>query len=169
MDVRNISKTYTIRKGGLFNDHTAQVRALEDVSLHINRGECLGLVGESGCGKTTLSKINMRARSADSGEILFNDRGKQVALHSMDDHSLIDYRRKIQFVFQDPFSSLNPRMTVLDIISEPLVIHGMGDRDQRVEVVKELMRHVGFNLGFCRDIRIASAAANASELASRAL
>ena len=148
LDVRNISKTYTIRKGGLFNDHTAQVRALEDVSLHITRGECLGLVGESGCGKTTLSKIIMRALSADSGEILFNDHGKQVALHSMDDHSLIDYRSKIQFVFQDPFSSLNPRMTVLEIISEPLVIHGMGDRDQRIEVVKELMRHVGLDPRF---------------------
>ena len=86
--------------------------------------------------------------SADTGEIIFNDRGRQVALHELSPSELIDYRRKIQFVFQDPFSSLNPRMTVFDIISEPLMIHEVGDREQRVEIVKELMRHVGLDPRF---------------------
>lgn len=148
LDVRHISKSFTIRKQGMFGGAGESARALQDVSLYIDRGECLGLVGESGCGKTTLSKIIMRALSADTGEIIFNDRGRQVALHELSPSELIDYRRKIQFVFQDPFSSLNPRMTVFDIISEPLVIHEVGDREQRVEIVKELMRHVGLDPRF---------------------
>jgi peptide/nickel transport system ATP-binding protein len=148
LDVRNITKTFRIRKGGMFDSEAAEVRALEDVSLHIHRGECLGLVGESGCGKTTLSKIIMQAMSADSGEILFSDGGRQIPMHKLSASDLVGYRRKIQFVFQDPFSSLNPRMTVLDIISEPLIIHGMGERDERVAVVQELMRHVGLDPRF---------------------
>jgi peptide/nickel transport system ATP-binding protein len=148
LDVRNVSKSFTIRQQGLFGGAQDSAQALRDVSLHIERGECLGLVGESGCGKTTLSKIIMRALSADSGEVLFNDRGTQVALDTMSASELIGYRRKIQFIFQDPFSSLNPRMTVFDIISEPLVIHEVGDREQRVEIVKELMRHVGLDPRF---------------------
>lgn len=148
LDVRNITKQFQIRKSGLFGGSDEAVYALRDVSLHIGRGECLGLVGESGCGKTTLSKIIMRAINADSGEIHFNDRGKSVALHTMSTRQMEDYRRKIQFVFQDPFGSLNPRMTVLDIISEPLVIHEVGDRAHRIDIVKELMRHVGLDPRF---------------------
>jgi peptide/nickel transport system ATP-binding protein len=148
LDVRNITKKFQIRKSGLFGGNEQAVYALRDVSLHIGRGECLGLVGESGCGKTTLSKIIMRAISADSGEIFFNDRGNRTALHELSAGQMTDYRRKIQFVFQDPFSSLNPRMTVLDIISEPLIIHEVGDRAHRIDIVKELMRHVGLDPRF---------------------
>lgn len=148
LDVRNISKTYRIRNTGFGNTGPQTVKALDDVSLHIQRGECLGLVGESGCGKTTLSKIIMRALSADKGEVIYNDRGDPVALHELSPSELVEYRRKIQFVFQDPFSSLNPRMTVLDIISEPLVIHDVGDRAARNDIAKELMRHVGLDPRF---------------------
>ena len=119
------------------------VIAVDDVSFEIRRGECLGLVGESGCGKTTLSKIIMRALKPDSGSIQFNDRGKIVDVLALEKKALIDFRRRIQFIFQDPFGSLNPRMTVYDILSEPLVIHGVRDAAWRDEMVKELMHVVG--------------------------
>ena len=147
--VDQVSKTYALRAQGWFGSNAGnQIRALDRVSFQIQRGECLGLVGESGCGKTTISKIIMRALNADDGEVWFNDRGTQVQLNTLSDAQLIEYRKKIQFIFQDPFSSLNPRMTVYDIISEPLVIHKAGNRAARIEIVKELMAHVGLDPRF---------------------
>ena len=147
LEVRKISKSFTSRKGrGLLGTATAEtVRAVDNVSFRIERGRCLGLVGESGCGKTTLSKIIMRAIEADTGEVVFNDAGKTVDLLTVRGEALIPYRRKIQFMFQDPFSSLNPRMTVFDILSEPLIIHNMGDVAYRREAVTELLRVVGLD------------------------
>ena len=148
LEVCSVSKHYRVRGPGLFGSGAGRIRALEDVSLQVAHGECLGLVGESGCGKTTLSKIIMRAVSADSGEVRYNDRGRIVDLLQLDGSALVPYRRKVQLIFQDPVSSLNPRMTVFDIVSEPLIIHGMRDRGQRSEVVKELMQHVGLDPRF---------------------
>ncbi|MBM3539444.1 MAG: ABC transporter ATP-binding protein, partial [Alphaproteobacteria bacterium] len=99
-------------------------------------------------GKTTLSKILLRAVTADAGEVLFNDRGVTRNVFDLTPELLVSFRRKVQFVFQDPFSSLNPRMTVFDIISEPLVIHGLGDADSRAERVRELMRLVGLDVRY---------------------
>jgi len=121
------------------------VLAVDDVSFFVRQGECLGLVGESGCGKTTLSKMIMRALSPDSGQVVFNDGGTEVDLTALSEKELLPYRRKIQFMFQDPFSSLNPRMTVFDIISEPLIIHDIGDPAYRAEMVQELMALVGLD------------------------
>jgi len=147
--IERVSKRYTVRKGSLLRSApVAGVQALSDVSLHIERGECLGLVGESGCGKTTLSKIIMRAVRPDAGNVYFNDRGTRVDLLALEGAALIAMRRRIQLVFQDPFGSLNPRMTVFDIISEPLVIHGMRERGQREHVVQELMGLVGLDPRF---------------------
>ena len=147
--VSNIVKTFATRSSGMFkSSEGVKIRAVEDVSLYIQRGECLGLVGESGCGKTTLSKIIMRALNPDSGQITYNDRGKLVSLLDLSGEELIDFRKKIQFIFQDPFSSLNPRMTVFDIISEPLVIHNIGDRKGREGIVKDLMGQVGLDPRF---------------------
>lgn len=147
--VRRVSKIFRTRKSGMFgNSDSGDVKAVHEVSFDIARGECLGLVGESGCGKTTVGKIVMRAVDADMGEVLYNDRGNVVSLFSVGERQMMAYRRKIQFIFQDPFSSLNPRMTVFDIISEPLVIHGIGDREHRERVVQELMRHVGLDPRF---------------------
>ena len=144
-----VSKRFTVRKGSLFSRAPALgVQALSDVTLHIERGECLGLVGESGCGKTTLSKVIMRAVRPDRGSVHFNDRGTRVDLLALEGDALRAMRRRIQLVFQDPFGSLNPRMTVFDIVSEPLVIHGMQDRDERRRVVIELMGHVGLDPRF---------------------
>ena len=149
LQVKNVSKCFGIRKGALFaRAPTFYVQALSDVSFSIKRGECLGLVGESGCGKTTLSKIIMCAIEPDAGEVLYNNRGKVECLTSLRDSELIAFRRKIQFIFQDPFGSLNPRMTVYDIVSEPLTIHDVCSRERRVGIVKELMCQVGLDPRF---------------------
>lgn len=149
--VEHISKTYNIRKGGFFGpSEDTSVLAVDDVSFTVKRGECLGLVGESGCGKTTLSKIIMRAATADEGSVVFNDRGKAADVLALQGKELVDFRTRIQFVFQDPFSSLNPRMTVFELISEPLVIHGMTDPAERAELVKELMRVVGLDVRYLK-------------------
>ncbi len=149
LQVAHVSKRFRTRKGGVFGGaKTFTVQALDDVSLNIERGECLGLVGESGSGKTTLAKVIMRAIEPDRGEVVCNDRGTRVDVSRLSDKDLMEFRRKIQFIFQDPFGSLNPRMTVFDIIIEPLIIHGIGDRAQRMEIVKELMRHVGLDPRF---------------------
>ena len=144
--VTELTKSYSLRKGGIFaGGETQKVLAVDDVSFFVRQGECLGLVGESGCGKTTLSKMIMRALSPDSGQVVLNDGGTEVDLTALSEKELLPYRRKVQFMFQDPFSSLNPRMTVFDIISEPLIIHDIGDPAYRAEMVQELMALVGLD------------------------
>jgi peptide/nickel transport system ATP-binding protein len=144
--LRNVRKGFAGRKSGLWKrEAEKKVSALNGISFDIKQGECFGLVGESGCGKTTLSKIVVRALTPDEGSVEFNDRGTIVDLLSLRDEDLLSYRQRIQMVFQDPFGSLNPRMTVFDIIREPLVIHGIGDADYQAETVKELMGLVGLD------------------------
>jgi peptide/nickel transport system ATP-binding protein len=148
--VENVSKSFSIRKGGFFGGEEKQVLAVDDVSFEVKRGECLGLVGESGCGKTTLSKIIMRALSPDTGRILFNEGNKLTETLKLKGDALQDFRKRIQFVFQDPMGSLNPRMSVYDIITEPLVIHGIGSAKEREEIAKELMALVGLDMRHLR-------------------
>jgi len=149
--VRNLSKSFETRKTSLFGRKLAgDVRAVDDLSFHVAAGECLGLVGESGCGKTTTAKLILRSATPDGGEITYNDRGTQRDVLRLAGAELFAYRRKVQFVFQDPFSSLNPRMTVQDIVAEPLVIHGIGDAEERFARVKELMTLVGLDVRYLR-------------------
>jgi peptide/nickel transport system ATP-binding protein len=147
LEVKGLTKSFSTRKrSGLFSGQPANARiVVDDVSFRVARGTCLGLVGESGCGKTTVSKIIMRAIPPNRGTVTFYDHGQPIDVLSLNHHDLMLFRRKIQYVFQDPFSSLNPRMTVLDILSEPLVIHGIGDEDYRRDMVVELMRVVGLD------------------------
>ena len=151
LSVRGLGKSFTIRKRGLFGGGPAmRVDAVDDVSLDVRRGECVGLVGESGCGKTTLSKLILRAVQADRGAIVFRDGAEEIDVRALSARQLVPFRRKVQFIFQDPFGSLNPRMTVFDIIAEPLVIHHAGAPAERRAIVQELMRLVGLDPRFLR-------------------
>jgi peptide/nickel transport system ATP-binding protein len=146
LSVRNVVKTFAQRASGfLVRREGPPFRAVDDLSLEIRRGQCFGLVGESGCGKTTLSKVIMRAMTPDNGQVLYNDRGHAIDVTKASGETLMQFRRRVQYIFQDPFSSLSPRMTVFDILREPLVIHGIGDADYRAEMAKELMRLVGLD------------------------
>ncbi|MGH7062694.1 MAG: ATP-binding cassette domain-containing protein, partial [Stellaceae bacterium] len=133
--------------GGWFGSRSAtRIVAVDDVSLKIERGGCLGLVGESGCGKTTLSKVLLRAVTPDAGSVAFNDHGQMTDVLALEGDALKRFRRQVQFIFQDPFGSLNPRMTVFEIVEEPLVIHHIGDPRRRREIVHELVSLVGLDL-----------------------
>ncbi|GEC33375.1 ABC transporter ATP-binding protein [Sinorhizobium fredii USDA 205] len=149
VSVRNLCKTYSTRSSGWFGSgSTSRHRAVDDVSFDIRRGECLGLVGESGCGKTTVSKILMRAVTPDQGSVTFDDGEGAVDVLKLDGAELKALRAKIQMVFQDPVSSLSPRMTVKNILSEPLEIHGRGNPKSRVETVRSLLQAVGLDQRF---------------------
>jgi len=148
LDVRGLKKYFPIAKG-LLRRVSGHVRAVDDVSFTVNEGETLGLVGESGCGKTTVSRCILRAIDPTGGEILYRTRkGKVVDLAPMPARDLAPLRQEIQMVFQDPFGSLNPRMTLLDNVGEPLLVNGMRDREQRADRVAELLRLVGLRPEF---------------------
>jgi peptide/nickel transport system ATP-binding protein len=146
LSARDLVKSYTTRSSGWFGKGKEQpVRAVDGVSFDIKRGECLGLVGESGCGKTTVSKILMRAVTPDSGGVLFNSAEGPIDLLAAEGDALRAVRTKIQMVFQDPVSSLSPRMTVQNIIAEPLEIHDRGDTDSRQQKVIALLKAIGLD------------------------
>ncbi|KWV60034.1 ABC transporter ATP-binding protein [Rhizobium altiplani] len=146
LSVNNLSKTFKTRNRGLFGTREAAVvHAVDDVSFDIRRGECLGLVGESGCGKTTVSKILMRAVTPNGGSVIFNDGKDVIDVLSVSGDDLQELRTKIQMVFQDPVSSLSPRMTVRNILSEPLEIHDRGDSAERKQRVEALMGAIGLD------------------------
>ncbi len=136
--INNLVKRFPIR-GGLFGREIAAVHALNDVSLNINKGETLGLVGESGSGKSTLGLLVLRLLEPDQGSILFEGRD----LAKLNQRSLRPLRNQMQIVFQDPYASLNPRMTVSQIVEEPLIVHHVGNKQQREERVVELLGLVG--------------------------
>ncbi len=143
LDVKNLRKFFPIRRGFL-QKVVGNVRAVDDVNFYINRGETLSLVGESGCGKTTTSRCILRAIDPTSGEILFHQEdGSTIDVASLSEEKVQRLRTKMQMIFQDPFASLNPRMTLLDIVGEPLLVNGMRDREQRMARVNELLRLVG--------------------------
>ena len=138
LEVKNLVKRFPI-KGGLWGKEIGAVNAVNDVSFSIKKGETLGLVGESGCGKTTLGRSILRLIEPTSGQIIFN--GKDIMKSSQQE--LRDLRRKIQIIFQDPFASLNPRMTVGGILEEPLKIHGLvNSKEEAKKRLHELLDYV---------------------------
>ncbi len=146
LSVRDLTKSFTTRSSGWFGKGAENaVRAVDGVSFDIKRGECLGLVGESGCGKTTVSKILMRAVTPDTGSITFNDGTGPIDVLKASGEQLQTLRTRIQMVFQDPVSSLSPRMTVKNILAEPLQIHKRGNEKSQLEAVRGLMRAIGLD------------------------
>ena len=138
----NISKTYTTRSGW-FQGKSQTVSAVRGVSLSVVEGKTLGLVGESGCGKTTVAKMIVRALETSGGRILYDDGEKTLDVSALAGNDLTSYRKAVQFVFQDPYSSLDPRMTVSEILTEPLVIHGWGNPQERIRRARHLLDLVG--------------------------
>ncbi len=144
ISVRNLSKTYRSKKGGgILGAGASEIRAVNDVSFDIMRGECFGLVGESGCGKSSLSKLICRAVTADSGSMVFDNGSGPIDIAALSGKQLERFRTRIQMVFQDPFSSLSPRSTVSNILREPLEIHNLGTKEWRHQWAAELLRMVG--------------------------
>ena len=144
LSVKDLCKEFPVDTGYIAKKRgtARRVHAVNHVSFDINAGETFGLVGESGCGKSTTGRCIMRLTEPTSGQVLFE--GKDVA--KMNAAELKEMRRYMQFVFQDPYASLNPRMTIGEIVSEPLIIHGlMSDKDERIEFVRGLLDVVGLN------------------------
>jgi peptide/nickel transport system ATP-binding protein len=149
LEVIGLKKYFPIQKG-FFRKVVGQVKAVDDVSFSINQGETVGLVGESGCGKTTTGRLILRAIQPTSGEIIFHNSNGSVNLHEVSEHELKEHRRHMQLIFQDPYSSLNPRMTVLEIIGEPLLVNDVAKGKALEKHVAELMELVGLDSKYLR-------------------
>ncbi len=150
LEVKGLKKYFPIRRGVL-QRLVGHVRAVDDVSFFVEQGECLALVGESGCGKTTTSRCILRAIPPTAGEILFRpEDGAVVDVATLSKAALRPLRRQMQMIFQDPFSSLNPRRTLLNIVAEPLVASKIGTRQERIDRVAELLRLVGLRPEYMR-------------------
>ena len=142
VEVNNLKMHFPVTSGLLFQREVAQVKAVDDISFSITKGETLGLVGESGCGKTTAGRCILQLYKPTAGEVIFEG----TDLTKLGGRQMRHMRRQMQIIFQDPFSSLNPRMTAGDIIGEPLVVHGIvKNGEQKREKVRELLENVGLH------------------------
>ena len=141
LSARHVSKLFPIGQTGLIRRNTIYIRAVTDISIEIRRGETLGLVGESGCGKSTLARLLSLLYTPDGGVIELD--GQEVSHQSR--RQLRDFRRRVQMIFQDPFSSLNPRLPISAILSEPLIIHDIGTAAEQRQHIAELLDAVGLN------------------------
>ena len=141
LEVKNLKKHFILRSGFLFQSYKGSVKAVDDISFYIKEGETFGLVGESGCGKSTTARVILRLIEPTSGDVVYNG----INIFDISHRQMFKVRREIQIIFQDPYASLSPRMTIGDIISEPLEIHNIGNKASKIKKVKELLKVVGLN------------------------
>lgn len=146
LKVTDLKKYFPVNKGIVFNKKIGDVKAVDGVSFEVNRGETFGIVGESGCGKSTTGRLVMQLLKPTAGSVIFDGR----ELTTMNKEELRQLRQEIQMVFQDPYASLNPRKTVEDIIMEPLIIHNIGNKEERLEKVYRLIAKVGLNVSHAK-------------------
>ncbi|MGB8983123.1 MAG: oligopeptide/dipeptide ABC transporter ATP-binding protein [Anaerolineales bacterium] len=149
LEVKGLKKYFPIQKG-LLRKTVGYVKAVDDISFYVRKGETLGLVGESGCGKSTAGRSIIRLYEPTAGEVHFNSRtlssngaGKMVNIMELSPHEMHSIRKEISMVFQDPINSLNPRMTVSDIVGEPMAIHGLDNGRETEEIIVRLLERVG--------------------------
>lgn len=140
LEVKGLKKYFPIT-GGLFGKKTGEVKAVDDISFFVKKGETLGIVGESGCGKSTTGRMLMRLIEPSDGNIVFQ--GKELT--TLSNTEMRKMRKDMQMVFQDPFASLNPRHTVEKILEEPLIVHGVSDKEERKRKVREMLEVVGLS------------------------
>ena len=141
VEVKNLKKYFNLRTGFIFNKAAGSVKAVDDVSFFIKKGETFGLVGESGCGKSTTARVLLRLTQQTAGEVYY----KGINLLKLKRSQMFKFRKEIQIIFQDPYASLSPRMTIGDIVSEPLEIHKVGDKNSRLKSIKQTLKTVGLN------------------------
>jgi ABC-type oligopeptide transport system ATPase subunit len=141
LSIQNVVKHFPIKRGIFFKRQIGSVQAVEGVSLEVRRGETLGVVGETGCGKSTLARCITRLHPLTAGRVVFDG----VDVSRLSPREMRPYRRRMQMIFQDPYGSLNPRRRVGSIIGDPLAIHGVAEGPERKRSVQELMEIVGLN------------------------
>ncbi|TKJ48144.1 peptide ABC transporter ATP-binding protein [Candidatus Aerophobetes bacterium Ae_b3a] len=150
LEVKNLKKYFPITRG-VFRRVVGYVKAVDRVDLFIRQGETLGLVGESGCGKTTLGRSILRLIEPTDGEVWFKTgKGKKLDITKLEDREIKSLRREMRMIFQDPYASLNPRMTVMDIVGEPLIIHKVAQGKEIEDRVRTLLKIVGLNPRYMR-------------------
>ncbi len=141
LEVRNLKKYFNLRSGFFYSKSSSSVKAVDDISFFIKKGETFGLVGESGCGKSTTARLILRLIKPTSG--IINYKGSDLV--RLKNSQMLKYRKEIQIIFQDPYASLSPRMTIGDIVNEPLEIHKVGNKNSRLKRIKEYLKTVGLN------------------------
>jgi oligopeptide transport system ATP-binding protein len=141
LEIKNLKKYFYLRGGFILQSNAGVIKAVDDISFSIKKGETFGLVGESGCGKSTTARVILRLIPHSSGSVIYD--GKNI--FGLNHNQMFKIRRDIQIIFQDPYASLSPRMTIGDIVSEPLEIHRIGNKATRIKRVKELLDVVGLN------------------------
>ena len=144
VEVKNLVKHFEI-KSGIFSSTSKVVKAVDDISFHISKGESLGIVGQSGCGKTTTARLMTLLEEKTSGDISYydNNLNSLISLDSLEGDDIQNFRSQVQMIFQDPYESLNPRWTIKNIITEPLNIHNLGSEDDRIDAAIQMLTTVG--------------------------